>query len=85
MEISVEKIHERVVEALNDEIATFGDLGKVVKEIHLQYQRVYDIYNGKRGKKELPADVISHLVLYLKYSPYWLLLGRGQKKKPLPK
>lgn len=85
MEISIKKIHKRVVEALDDELLKYGKFSKVVEELHLEYQRVYEIYRGRKGTKQLPADIISHLVYHLKYSPYWLLCGLGNKKKPLPK
>lgn len=80
MEFLVSEVHQKVREILLEEEKNWGSLRKLAEHIHLEYQRLWDYKKAKRGTKQLPAEVIAHLIYYLEYSPYYLLFGIGDKK-----
>jgi len=85
MGFSVEEIHGRIVQILQEEIPKYGNLPKLADKVNLEYQRLWDLLNGRRGKKEMPVDIVAHFIYHLDYSAIWILFGIEPAKKPLKK
>jgi hypothetical protein len=85
MEFDVGEVHKKVREILAEETNHWGNLPKLADKIHLKYQRLWEYTKQRKGTKQLPAEVIAHLIYYLEYSPYYLLFGIGDKKKSFKK
>jgi len=85
MDFSVETIHKRIVDICNEEVKKYGNLRKVAEQIHLDYQRLWDTYRGRRNTKQMPVDIIANFVYHLDYSPYFILFGILPEKKTFNK